>query len=562
MDKKLKSFEKDVRRMNDQQLYQKYVELKLKLGLYNNRENVNLMIDFMNPRPTGFCCFCKNGKNGDTGQFANFMQCLKCSEWDHEFCTGVKEDEDYICPVCDPTKHKNAPGFKLRVSRGGGNHKTATKTKKKKKKKKFRYDEDQEYNPLESPVRKRKLDFDEDMVIQHSPKRSKKSKQRKKTPIKKTNIIPTPVGNGYDYSKYQKVEKMNKVINFYNGDEESSPEEEDFEMAEVEIYTNVGLKQLFDEIIEMEIRYTEIQCNRKFKRAFETEKERAREFERQAAESKRNIKYAEEKVKKARKSADSFKKKMENLRNSHRQEIDRIIGEKSALSRENEDLKEKMEDCYAERDRRNTEKHTYSTQIKILENDKRELQKQVKYYRSKLENNSPCDEFDAVAVHGTAEVYSPSFKSVPEGPLSIQSIPEDPLSLSTIFDPTSISVMVKTEKEEEDNIHTSPPIKKITATKGKPKVGKKKKNRKTNITKRLIITPVPVHGLDDFSVEDNQINDKERCDICQETEEYGLLICEKCKFKAHEVCMEDKDWRTDPNMEKWLCNGCRQSNAL
>jgi len=554
--------------MNDEQLYQKYVELKSKLGLYDdNREKKDLkgnsMIDFNNPRPTGYCCFCKIGKMSDTGRFANFMQCLKCSGWDHEYCTGVKEDEDYICPVCDPTQHKYAPGFDLRVSHAE-NNKTATKTKKKKKKKKFRYGEDQEYNPLESPVRKRKLDFDEDMVIQPSPKKSKKSKQKKKTPTKKPNIIPTPVvgsGGGYDYSKYQKVEKMNKMINFY-GDNSSSSGEEDIEMEEVAtIQSNGGgeLKQLFDEIVKMEIRYTEIKCDRKYKKAFEREREQARKFERQAADAKGNIKYAEEKAKKARKTADSFKRKMENLRNSHRREIDRIIGDKSSLSRENEELKEKMEDCYADRDRRVTEKHTYSTQIKILENDKRELQKKVKYYRSQLEKSSPGDEFDAVAVHGNAEVFSPNFKHQPE--------PEDPISLSTIFDPTKMPIMMKTEEEteeEEEEIFTSPPIKKTitTSLKGKPKVGKKKKTKRKNITIRGTITPVFVNGIDEFSVEDNEINDKEMCDICfQGTEEHGLLICEKCKFKAHEVCIEYRDWRTDPNMEKWLCNGCRQSNA-
>jgi len=174
--------------------------------------------------------------------------------------------------------------------------------------------------------------------------------------------------------------------------------------------------------------------------------------------------------------------------------------------------------------------------------------KKVKYYRSQLEKSSPGDEFDAVAVHGNAEVFSPNFKHQPE--------PEDPISLSTIFDPTKMPIMMKTEEEteeEEEEIFTSPPIKKniTTSLKGKPKVGKKKKTKRKNITIRGTITPVFVNGIDEFSVEDNEINDKEMCDICfQGTEEHGLLICEKCKFKAHEVCIEYRDWRTDPNMEK------------
>jgi hypothetical protein len=201
--KKKKAYERKLKKMSDNELY------KTHQILYNRIYNCS-KIDKTNPRPTGWCCFCQNGRAGDKG---NYIQCLKCDQWDHVHCSGIPdENANYICPVCDPTKHRNAPGFKLRPGHSTSKKKTKKTTKaipkvKKKKKKRPRYGEDNEYSPVDSPTRKRKLDVDDDMEIHRSPKRSKKAKQ-KKGPIT-VQKVDGLVSKSTDYSKYQKVENFN-----------------------------------------------------------------------------------------------------------------------------------------------------------------------------------------------------------------------------------------------------------------------------------------------------------------------------------------------------------------
>merc|ERR1711959_881112 len=296
---------------------------------------------------------------------------------------------------------------------------------------------------------------------------------------------------------------------FYSEEEQ----EEDLEMKFMN--EDSEMKQLFDEIVEKEKKLTMLQYSRKLEEAKHRE-----------TEAVATLKYAEGNVERERKKTESAKRRNEKLRETHRKDIAKLIGEKSALNREIQELNEKMEELYHERDIHRTDKMTQQTKIKMLEEDKADLQKQLKHYKkiaatvSKSTKEAHDDSFEGVCVHGKAQVFSPN----------ITPQKSEPLNLSTIFDtvvendpatPTEAQVKEEVEpKEEEEEIgFTSPPKmikqsaittrtmpivkKKIPSTvkKNRPKVGKKKKKKPIRV--------IPVNGLEDFDGEENKSKDDE-----------------------------------------------------
>merc|ERR1711964_67167 len=195
------------------------------------------------------------------------------------------------------------------------------------------------------------------------------------------------------------------------------------------------------------------------------------------------------------------------------------------------------------------------------------LKKKNKMLRARLQDkereNQTEDFTTVVAVHGSDAVYSPICKSEPV------------TNLSSIFDTnnvnssrientsSSVGVLEQNDPNVPPGIVSSLNVQKKKSsnftTKGKPKVGKKKKKKKISTSKkqRHSIIPVEVNGLDDFgSTEENFDSETIKCDICHKNEQNGLLICSKCSFKAHENCVGDKDWRTNPEIEEWTCSSC------
>merc|ERR1711964_192569 len=111
--KELDIYKNKVKEMSNDELWKEYVEIRRRLERHPEKhpsKKINKYINHLNPRPTGYCCFCQNGREDEV-----YMQCLSCGQWDHEACTGAEPEKDYICPVCDPTQHKNAPGFEFRL---------------------------------------------------------------------------------------------------------------------------------------------------------------------------------------------------------------------------------------------------------------------------------------------------------------------------------------------------------------------------------------------------------------------------------------------------------------
>merc|ERR1711964_77603 len=143
------------------------------------------------------------------------------------------------------------------------------------------------------------------------------------------------------------------------------------------VHADSELRSDFDKLIRMEKRLTEIRWIRKcekYKIGFEEERQKASEFEKKAIKAEAKIEYLEGKL-------ESSKQKMATLREKQRKQLDALRTEKSSLFRENGNLREKIEDCYAERDRHATQQISDNTRIERLEEDKRDLEKKkIKCY--------------------------------------------------------------------------------------------------------------------------------------------------------------------------------------
>jgi hypothetical protein len=109
----------------------------------------------------------------------------------------------------------------------------------------------------------------------------------------------------------------------------------------------------------------------------------------------------------------------------------------------------------------------------------------------------------------------------------------------------------------------SPPIMPPRPTKKTTKRAQITPNRSNNKKKR-ILTVTPVNGLEDYDQklesdddENENYDNKTKCELCSGVQKDGLLICAICNIGAvHETCMGkiDRDIHSDT---KWQCIQCR-----
>jgi chromosome segregation ATPase len=290
------------------------------------------------------------------------MCCLKCGQWDHIECTGVDPDkDDYTCPVCDSSQHKDAPGYKKRGVRSPSplpasssdfrksNHKTTQK------KRRLRYGEEEEYNPFAESTRGF-YDSDEDMKIDIRPK--KKSKTSK--------LIKKEVSGRLDLSQYQRVETVDYKIKKESDDDVYEGR------AMRAVKSDNRMKTLFNEIIQGERQLTQFQCERR--------------FEKQLDKKDRELKSKQKEIDSLQKEVDKVQKRYQRVRDTRKDHTIGLADDKIALQRKLQETNEQMEDLYAERDTWKSQELTLTTKIDRLEDEKVDLEKKLKAH---LRYNKP-----------------------------------------------------------------------------------------------------------------------------------------------------------------------------